>query len=205
MNADGSGEANLTRTPGLQESSPSWSTTGVIAYHATEVLPYPLVPELREKLGLASILVLSALLAGVALFAWTRGELPFGALAIIFGLNAALMSVLSDEYRFIPGAFVAGIGTDLVVWRLKPGTPRSLQLRVVGSLVPAAYVAAYLITVALGRGIGWSVHLWAGSVLLAGCVGFLLSLTFDGPHPTSAAPPLALRQERREDPPGSRT
>jgi TolB protein len=191
VDADGSGEANLTRSPGLEESSPSWSRDGLIAYQAGANLSSTLVPDTREKLGLAAILVQSALIAGVALLALRRGGLPFGGLTIIFGINTALMSVLSDQYRLIPGALVAGIASDLLVWRLRPSAMRPIPLGAASFFIPASVVAANLITLAFGRGIGWPIHLWTGSVLLAGFVGILLWRLLDEPQRTamSQAPP----------------
>jgi dipeptidyl aminopeptidase/acylaminoacyl peptidase len=191
MNADGSGQQNLSRAPGLQESAPSWSKDGLIVYQSQGNLPPGVVADVREKLGIASVLVQSALLAGIVLLALRRGGLPIGALTIIFGLSTALMSVLSDAYRLIPGALLAGATSDLLVWRLRSLPTRSLAFRIVAFFAPASYFAASLGTLALGRGIGWSVHLWAGSVILAGCVGLVLALVFDESERSLVRRPIA--------------
>ena len=60
-------------------------------------------------LGAARILIQAALLAGFALVAMRRGPLPFGSLALLVFAPTALMTVVSDEYRFIPGALLAGV------------------------------------------------------------------------------------------------
>lgn len=190
MNADGSDLVDLTRTPGLQEASPSWSKDGTIVYQSAESLPHDLVPDVRQSLGIAAILVQSALIAGLVVLALRRGGLPFGSLTLVLGVNTALMSVMSDEYRLIPGALIAGLASDVLVARLRPSADRLDALRAVAAFVPAAYVVAYLVTLALGGGLGWPVHLWTGSVVLAGATGLLISFaTDDRPVRRSAAAP----------------
>ena len=187
IGVDGTGETDLTRTPGRDEWAAAWGKDGTIAYTVGEHMPFPLVPEVRERLGLASVLVQSALIAGVMLLALLRGGLPFGALAIVLGVNTALMSVLSDEYRLVPAALVAGLGSDLVIRRFRPSEDRPIALRLVAFFVPASFFAAYLITLAFGRGIGWPIHLWTGSVVIAGCVGLLMAYAVARPRPLPSA------------------
>ena len=183
IGVDGSGETDLTRTPGRDEWAVSWGKDGTIAYTAEENLPSDLVPDVREKLGLASVLVQSALITGVLLLALIRGGLPLAAVATILGLNTALMSVLNDEYRLIPAAILAGVASDLVIRKMRPSAERPTALRVVAFFIPATYFALYLITLALGRGIGWPIHLWTGTVVIAGCVGLLLAYALTAPRP----------------------
>lgn len=66
-------------------------------------------PFVRQGFGAAGILIAAAILAGVASFARRRGRLLFGAFTLLVAVPAAMATVLSDEYRFIPGAIVAGL------------------------------------------------------------------------------------------------
>jgi hypothetical protein len=52
----------------------------------------------------------------------------------------------------------------------------------------------------LTDGIGWSIHLWAGSMAMAGLVGLLLSFTFV--PMTTGASPLAMGLDLTTDGPG---
>lgn len=84
----------------------------------------------------------------------------------------------------VPAMVVAGLAADLFLWRIKPAPDRMPALRLFGFIVPSLLYAGYFLTVALTAGIVWPVHLWTGSLLLAGLTGYLVSFL--------AAPP---RQE----------
>jgi hypothetical protein len=176
MNADGSGVANLTRNPGTDEgwAYPTWSPDGGSIAYPSQAFQGPwLVEWVRQNLGAASVLVQAALLAGVALFGLMRGLLPFGSLLLIVALPAALATVLTDDYRFIPGAIVAGLLADLLVRLLGYGRTRRRDA-LIAFAVPALFFGAYFATLAATEGIGWSIHLWLGAIVLAGVVGLLL-------------------------------
>jgi hypothetical protein len=70
-------------------------------------------------------------------------------------------------------------------------TPLGLRLFAFG--VPVAVYLVYFLSLLATTGIWWSVHLWLGSVALAGITGWLLSYVAlppavpgDGPAPRSA-------------------
>lgn len=126
-------------------------------------------------LGMASILLQTALLMGVALLALRRGPLPPGGWTLLLGLSTALVSVLDDQYRLFPAAVGAGIAGDVLLWVLQPSASRPAGLRAFAFLAPVLLYASYYAQLALAAGIRWSVHMWTGSIVLAGVVGLLLS------------------------------
>jgi hypothetical protein len=130
---------------------------------------------IRQSLGIISILLQTGLLMGLVLLTVMRWLLPFGSLLLMFTLNALLMSFMQDHYRFIPAAALAGLVADLLVRVLKPSRERSGALRLFAFVVPVMYYVFYFAVLALTQGVAWSVHLWAGSIVLAGIVGLLLS------------------------------
>jgi hypothetical protein len=130
---------------------------------------------LRRSLGIAGILLQTGVMMGVVLCSVLRWTLPLGSLSLAFGLNAALMSFLQDQYRLIPGAALAGFGADLLVRWLKPSVERPGSWRWFALAVPIAYFVLYYMTLIVTSGIEWSVHLWTGSIVLSGVVGLLLS------------------------------
>jgi hypothetical protein len=144
---------------------------------------------LRASLGIAGFLLQTGLMLGLVLFAVRRWTLPLGSLALVFGLNATFMSFMHDQYRFIPAAALAGFAADLLVRWLKPSTERSGSLRWFAIAVPVLYYVFYYVAIIVTQGIGWSVHLWTGSIVLSGFVGLLLSYLL---IPPTQAPPHAV-------------
>jgi hypothetical protein len=130
---------------------------------------------LRTSLGIASFLLQTGVMMGVVLCTVRRWTLPLGSLSLVFGLNAAFMSFMHDQYRLIPGAALTGLGADLLVRCLKPSTERSGALRLFALAVPIVYYSLYYLALIVTSGLEWSVHIWTGSIVLSGIVGLLLS------------------------------
>jgi hypothetical protein len=132
---------------------------------------------LRE-LGITSILLQAAILMGGILLVVRRWRLPLGTFAIIFLIKSALSSVLAVSSPVIAVAFVGlliGFTIDLVYLWLKPSVERGLAFHLFAFVVPIVNTAAYFLGLAAIHGIAWSVNLWAGSIVLSGVVGLLLS------------------------------
>lgn len=131
------------------------------------------------SLGLVSILFQAALLVAIVLLVVRRFTLPFGlpfgAFTMIFTINIALLSILGNHYDLIPAAALGGLGADLLYWWLQPSTKRPDMLRLFAFAVPAFYYLCYFLNLQIIRGIQWSIHLWLGSVFMAGITGLLLS------------------------------
>lgn len=127
------------------------------------------------SLGLISILFQAALLAAIVLLVVRRFTLPFGAFTMIFTINIALLSILGNHYNLIPAAALGGLGADVLYWRLKPSTERPGTLRLFAFAAPAFFYLCYFLNLQIIRGIQWTIHLWLGSVFMAGIAGLLLS------------------------------
>jgi hypothetical protein len=112
---------------------------------------------------------------GLLLLVLRRWALPFGTLTLLVTLNAVLMSLMRDLYSVIPAALVAGLIADVLVRQLKPSIARPGALRLFAFVAPVVLYAFYFLALHLSRGLGWSVHLWLGAIVLAGVAGFLLS------------------------------
>jgi hypothetical protein len=141
---------------------------------------------LTQALGVSGILLQTALLMGLVFLAMRRWTLPRGSLTLVFALNAAGMSVFNDQYRLIAPLAIAGVCADALLYSLRPSVARPWTLRVFGFAVPVLLYALYFATLILTTGIWWSVHLWTGSVVLAGIAGLLLSYVVL-PPPSSEA------------------
>jgi hypothetical protein len=141
-------------------------------------------PFFDQALGVASILLQTAILMGVVLLLVWRWAPPFGALALIFTLVTILISFMHDQYSRILLALVAGLIADLLLSLLKPSADRPVALRIFAFAVPTILYGLYFVGMIVdGGGIRWSVHLWAGSAVMAGIVGVLLSYLVVPPQP----------------------
>jgi hypothetical protein len=132
--------------------------------------------------GITSILLQSALLVGfLLLFIYRWPALPLGSFTLFFAVNMALMSGMRDEYRFIPAAVLGGATADLLYRWLKPSFQRPAGLRWFAFIIPAVLYSLYFLTIHLTEGIWWTIHLWAGGIVLAGVVGLMLTYLFVPP------------------------
>jgi hypothetical protein len=111
------------------------------------------------------------------LLAVVRWDLRFFSLTLVFALNAALNVSQAQDYdlRLVVTAALAGLVADTLVRALKPSAAKPQALHLFAFTVPAVYYALFFLVLMLTRGIGWSVHLWLGSIVLAGVTGWLLS------------------------------
>jgi hypothetical protein len=128
--------------------------------------------------GVAAVLLQAAILMGVILLALRRWQLPVGTLTVVLTLNIALMSVFgqADQYKLIPLAMLSGVVADVLRWYLKPSINQPSALRIFAFAVPVVFYLDYFVPIMIQNGgIQWSIHLWLGSTVMAGIVGFVLS------------------------------
>jgi WD40 repeat protein len=181
--AAGGEPTNLSHNPGSDDGwiAPAWAPDGsAILYPSIGSTPYWRESYVRQGFGAAGVLIFAGLLGAFAAVARRRGRLPFGTFLVLVAVPAAMATVLSDEYRFIPGAIVAGVLADVAA-RLWPAGSSRVGDGLVAFLVPALFFACYFGAVALTTGLGWSIHLWLGAIFIAGAIGFLLDELIHGP------------------------
>jgi hypothetical protein len=116
---------------------------------------------------------------GFILLTMRRWALPAGALTLVIGLNAAAMGFLHrGVYPFLPvvARVVAALGAEGVYAWLQPSVQRPGAWRLFAAVVPILLTTLHFGTLGLTVGVWWSVHLWAGIIVLTGLVGLLVSL-----------------------------
>lgn len=165
------GATGFTRFPGQVHAHPS-----------TEA------PELQQLVGVASIIVMSVVLAGSVAFLMRRWRVPGGTLTLLFSLLVVLFAG-TDEFAqplvLLAGPIAGGVG-DLLVRRRLPAAV------VAGAAVSALWLA-YFALYALDEGsVRWVVEIWAGTVFLSGLlaagVGLLVTPLPQPAGPDAAAP-----------------
>ena len=138
--------------------------------------------DLGHTIGIASVVLHSGVLMALLLLSMLRGSLLPGSLVLLFGMNAVLMTISSwpEQFYAIPVACaaVAGVAGDLLLSQLRPSAERPQSLRLFAFALPAIFYLLHFVTLKFTDGIWWSVHLWTGSIAIAGMVGWLLSYVF---------------------------
>ncbi len=126
---------------------------------------------------------------GCVLLLVRRWRLPFGALTLIFSLNAALLCALDDRSGFIVVAAGAGLVADgLLAW-WSPGPARPRAVRAFAAAVPLVLYLLYFLALRGMGEIAWSLPLWTGAIVEAAATGWLVSfLIFTPPAPAPAPP-----------------
>ncbi len=143
-----------------------------------------------EEQGVISFLLDTVIYLGMILLIMRRWTLAPGALSLFFAINALALGFLlpggEGPYPIVPVAarIVAGVAIDLLYQRLRPSVQRPSALRMFAFIAPLIVGTLYFAAGQIVAGIAWSVHLWLGSIVMAGVVGLLLSYV-------SAPPPIA--------------
>lgn len=145
-----------------------------------------------EGLGVASVLLQTWLLVAVVLLAARIGKLPRGGLTLIVALNAAAMGFLNFSGGYplalVVGAGVGGLLVDVLYARLHPSATTPIAWRLFAFGLPATVYLCYFLSLMLTEGIAWSIHLWVGSIVLAGLAGWLLSYLLLLPRSSEDSP-----------------
>ncbi len=139
-----------------------------------------------EDLGIASILLQTALFMGGALLALRRWRLPLGAFTLLYVVTSTVSSLMAKSSLVIAVAILAALTgfllLDLLYQWLKPGAEDKATLRLFAFAVPVVSNSMYFLGLFAIKGIAWSVHLVVGSIVMAGIVGLLLSYVLVPPQ-----------------------
>lgn len=147
------------------------------------------IARVSASLEIGGILLQSAIMTGLFLLLMQRWRLPVGSVTLILGMNAALMSAMCYQTQstgplpLVGAAILAGVIGDVLLATLRPSARRVWAVRAFSGLVPAIWMALYFVVlVVAGGGVWWTVHLWTGTIVLAGVAGLLVSLLAEPPH-----------------------
>lgn len=178
----------LKQLPAFISLAYVWSVLGFFTQYAHPFLQTwasaakhgPADPFYGQALGTLSIIVQTALLAGIVLLPIRRRALPPGALTLMFGINGLLINAMHGQPRFVLTALAAGVCADVLYLWLRPSMQDLRQLHLFAFLLPLPLYMLYFAALAPSR-IIWSVHLWTGSIAMAGVTAWLLSFLLAPP------------------------
>jgi hypothetical protein len=140
-------------------------------------LPVPAVPaQAAEELGILGVIIQTGLLMGVVLVLLRRFDLPLGSLTFMMGVNAVFVTMIKGADPVIVVGIIGGAMADVLLVGLKPSAARLVEVRVFAFLVPVVLYSVYFYGLIKIDGVWWPVHLWAGAPVVAGLVGWLISL-----------------------------
>lgn len=127
------------------------------------------------NLGVSGMIVFPVLLVGTALALTREFDLAPGALTGVFLLPALANAVITGHAHLVVPAVVAGLVGDGIRRLGRPTPENTRMLRAFGALVPVAFAVSYFTVVGITWHIAWTVHIWAGAIVLAGMGGLLLT------------------------------
>ncbi len=152
------------------------------------------IPFLFQAPLLAGTLLQTALLLGVVLVGLRHARLPFGSMTLLVGLVSVMMVFMRERWvgdvrlPLLVASLASGFAADVLLRWLWPAFGRPNSVRLFGALLPVLVYGAYFAALLLTSGLWWTVHLWAGTVFLAGVAGYLMAvLVTAGPATSDVA------------------
>ena len=173
MALDGSDLRNLTNHPQHFDGnwSLSWSPDGSMLAYGTASFQDPSASGwVRWDLAAAQMLLFGLALAIVALLIVALGA-PLGGFTMALLVVVAASAVPVDEWRFIPGALIAGLAVDGLV----RSAGRRWKARVAAAALPGAGTLAIGLTLGIADRLIWSMTLLLGVSIAAALLGWALA------------------------------
>jgi hypothetical protein len=192
MATDGSDPKNLTNHPHHFDGnwSLSWAPDGTRLAYGNAAFQDPVNSGwVREDLAASQSMIFGLTLAAMALLLIALGA-PTGAFTVALLIVVLAAAIPSDQWRFLPGALLAGLAVDGLVRLVKP----RWRSRVAAAALPALATLAIGLTIGLGGTLSWSVTLLLGVALASGVLGWALAEAVErllGGSPSGAPTPTA--------------
>jgi hypothetical protein len=143
-----------------------------------------------QDIGVSALLVQATMLAVTSLLLNSAFKLRPGSLTLVFAINGILVTVTKSHFYLLPSALLAGVAADAwIAWSARrPGRPSASLCAVIAG----AFTLSYMAEIEL-LGTAWNLSLWAGVVLAATALSWIMGrLLRAGLPATSIAPPAQL-------------
>jgi Tol biopolymer transport system component len=170
MAPDGSDPRDLTNHPQHFDGtwSVSWAPDGSRLAYGNASFQDPVnAGVVREDLAAAQALLFGIGLAFLGLLLVALGA-PTGSFGLAVAIVVAAPAVISDEWRFLPWAIVAGLVVDALVRLVAP----RWRARVAAAALPALTLLALGIAIGAAGTLWWGVTLLLGVAVAAGLIGW---------------------------------
>jgi len=135
--------------------------------------------------GITAIVVRSIVLAGIALWAARRFDVPFGAIPLLVTVPSVLVGAMLDpspHFLFLQlcASLVAGLACDIALSRYGVLGRGAWGGRAVGFGAPFLFWATYLALANVqSGGFWWTAHVVYGAPVIGGLVGLLLAILME--------------------------
>lgn len=144
-----------------------------------------------ENIGLASLLVQSAILAGTGLLLNSGFKLRPGSMTFVFTLNGVLVTITKGHFYLLPVPILTGIAADAwIAWSARrPGRPSASLCAVIGG----TFAGAYMLEIAtLDGGTTWTPSLALGAVMGATMLNWMMGRVLRAGLPAAVIEPYPV-------------
>jgi len=115
--------------------------------------------------GLVSICLHAILTTGVVLWMHDR-QLPHGSITAVLVINALMIALMGDEYRFGWSALLSGIVIEGMLYVLRHRT-RSERIRLLALVTPIIYCVGYFVVINVTATMIWPISLCVSTIITA--------------------------------------
>jgi hypothetical protein len=142
-----------------------------------------------QNLGVSALLVQSTILAGTGLLLNSTFKLRFGSLTFVFLINGILVALTKFHFYLLPGAVVAGLAADAwLAWSARRAGKPSASLCAV---IAGGFTLSYMLELEI-LGTSWNLSLWAGVVLAATMICWMMGRLLRAGIPSLIGAPAEL-------------
>jgi hypothetical protein len=140
-----------------------------------------------KNIGVAALLAQALVLAGSGLLLNSAFKLRPGSLTFVFTIHGALVATTKLHYSYVPVLVITGIAADLwIAWSARrPGRPSASLCAVIGGVFATAYMIRIMFD-----GTVWHWSLWAGAILAATMLCWLMGRVLRAGLPAAIFAPL---------------
>lgn len=136
----------------------------------------PIHPNYGGGLGVANAIVFTGIFMGLVLASIRHWIFPIFSFTAILTLNALAITIMHGEHHyFILTALIAGLLIDILYKRTCTLALRERHIRLFGIFAPVILFTTYVLTILAADSTTWSIHMWAGMIVISGITGYLLT------------------------------